>query len=205
MRFEESTLAGACLVTSEPACDERGFFTRTFCVREFAERGLETIFVQHSTSYNIKRGTLRGMHFQRPPHDEVKLVSCLKGAIQDVIIDLRPGSATFGCWEAFELTERNRCRLYIPKGFAHGFQTLADDTEVGYLISQFHVPNAAAGSRLRDRLAPASNRSVGQGPELAGLRHLVRTLLGAEGRTVRHRTVRSERAMAVISGEGIYP
>jgi dTDP-4-dehydrorhamnose 3,5-epimerase len=117
MRFEESTLAGACLVTSEPACDERGFFTRTFCVREFAERGLETIFVQHSTSYNIKRGTLRGMHFQRPPHDEVKLVSCLKGAIQDVIIDLRPGSATFGCWEAFELTERNRCRLYIPKGF----------------------------------------------------------------------------------------
>jgi dTDP-4-dehydrorhamnose 3,5-epimerase len=150
MRFEESTLAGACLVTSEPACDERGFFTRTFCVREFAERGLETIFVQHSTSYNIKRGTLRGMHFQRPPHDEVKLVSCLKGAIQDVIIDLRPGSATFGCWEAFELTERNRCRLYIPKGFAHGFQTLADDTEVGYLISQFHVPNAAAGYRYDD-------------------------------------------------------
>jgi len=144
MRFEESTLAGACLVTPEPACDERGFFTRTFCVREFAERGLETIFVQHSTSYNIKRGTLRGMHFQRPPHDEVKLVTCLKGAIQDVIIDLRPGSATFGCWEAFELTEWNRRRLYIPKGFAHGFQTLADDTEVGHLIAQFHVPNAAA-------------------------------------------------------------
>jgi dTDP-4-dehydrorhamnose 3,5-epimerase len=150
MQFYKTTLAGAHLILSEPAWDERGFFSRTFCMRAFAEHGLETAFVQHSTSYNIRRGTLRGMHFQRPPHGEVKLVSCLKGAIWDVIVDLRPGSASFGRWEGFELTAQNRRRLYIPKGFAHGFQTLADDTEVGYLISEFHVPEAAAGHRHDD-------------------------------------------------------
>lgn len=150
MQFDQTTLPGAHLIRPDPAHDERGFFARSFCVREFAEHGLETTFVQHSTSYNIKRGTLRGMHFQRPPHGEVKLVRCLSGAIWDVIVDLRPGSASFGCWQGFELTARNRHQLYIPKGFAHGFQTLADDTEVGYLISAFHVPSGACGVRHDD-------------------------------------------------------
>lgn len=150
MQFEQTTLPGAHLIRPDPAHDERGFFARTFCVREFSEHGLETTFVQHSTSYNIKRGTLRGMHFQRPPDGEVKLVRCLSGAIWDVIVDLRPGSTSFGRWQGFELTARNRHQLYIPKGFAHGFQTLADDTEVGYLISAFHVPGGACGVRHDD-------------------------------------------------------
>lgn len=150
MQFDKTTLPGAHLIRPVPAHDERGFFARSFCVREFAEHGLETAFVQHSTSYNIKRGTLRGMHFQRPPHDEVKLVRCLSGAIWDVIVDLRPGSASFGRWQGFELTAQNRHQLYIPKGFAHGFQTLVDDTEVGYLISAFYAPGAACGVRHDD-------------------------------------------------------
>jgi dTDP-4-dehydrorhamnose 3,5-epimerase len=150
MRITETSLIGPRIIELEPARDERGFFARTFCMREFAAHGLDTVFVQHSTSYNARAGTVRGMHYQRPPHDEVKVVTCLKGGIWDVIIDLRPDSATFGKWEAFELTARNRRQLYVPRGFAHGFQSLADDAEVGYLISDFHVPEASAGYRYDD-------------------------------------------------------
>lgn len=150
MRFEKTTLPGAYLIIPEPARDARGHFERTFCVQEFAAHGLETGFVQHSTSHNLRKGTLRGMHFQRPPHEEAKIVTCLKGAIFDVIVDLRPGSASFGRWASFELTAENRLRLYVPKGFAHGFQTLTDATEVGYLISAFYDPAASSGVRYDD-------------------------------------------------------
>jgi dTDP-4-dehydrorhamnose 3,5-epimerase len=148
--FYETTLRGAWLIDPRPAGDHRGFFLRTFCAREFADRGLQAVFVQHSTSYSSAKGTLRGMHFQRAPHGEVKLVSCLRGAIWDVIIDLRPGSATFMRWEGFLLNEENRRQLYVPEGFAHGFQTLLPDSEVGYLISAFYTPEAASGLRYDD-------------------------------------------------------
>lgn len=150
MRFIETGLPGAWLVEPEPARDQRGLFARTFCVREFASRGLVTGFVQHSISHSLAAGTLRGMHFQKEPHAETKLVRCLRGAIWDVVVDLRPGSAAFGQWRGFELTAGNRRQLYVPAGFAHGFQTLCDDTEVGYLISAFHAPSAAGGVRHDD-------------------------------------------------------
>jgi dTDP-4-dehydrorhamnose 3,5-epimerase len=150
MRFEPTKLHGAWLIEAEPAHDQRGFFARTFCIREFEERGLTTRFVQNSTSHSDTRGTLRGMHFQRAPHGEVKVVSCLRGALWDVIIDLRPGSPTYRQWQGFELTEANQRQLYIPEGFAHGFQTLCDGTRASYLISAFYVPEAAAGVRYDD-------------------------------------------------------
>jgi dTDP-4-dehydrorhamnose 3,5-epimerase len=150
MKFVKTKLRGAWLIDAEPMQDHRGFFARTFCAREFAQHGLETDFVQHSTSYSSAKGTLRGMHFQRAPHAEVKIVRCLKGAIWDVIIDLRPGSPTYRRWQAFELTAENRRQLYIPAGCAHGFQTLCDDTEAGYLISAYYAPSAACGVRYDD-------------------------------------------------------
>lgn len=150
MRFHRTGLDGAWLIELEPICDERGFFSRTFCSREYAKRNLVTCYVQHSTSLSRARGTLRGMHFQRPPHSEIKVVSCLRGAIWDVIIDLRPSSPTYRDWQAFELSAANRNQLYIPNGCAHGFQTLTDDTEVGYLISEFYDPEAATGLRYDD-------------------------------------------------------
>ena len=145
MRFETTGLDGAWLVQLEPRQDSRGFFARTFCVDEFGAHGLETEFPQHSISRSFVKGTVRGMHFQREPHAEVKLVRCLNGAIWDVIIDMRPDSPTFRQWRAFELSDENGSQLYIPKGFAHGFQTLSDNAEVNYLISEFHVPDAASG------------------------------------------------------------
>ena len=150
MRFKQAELSGAWEIEVVPVRDDRGFFARTFCAREYAERGMTTRFVQNSTSRSVARGTLRGMHFQRAPHAEAKLVSCLKGSIWDVIIDLRPESPSYGHWQAFELTAENRRKLYVPEGVAHGFQTLCDDVEVGYLISAFHVPAAAAGVRYDD-------------------------------------------------------
>jgi dTDP-4-dehydrorhamnose 3,5-epimerase len=150
MRFEATGLPDAWTIIPEPVGDERGFFARTFCTRELGERGLETNFVQHSISASARKGTLRGMHFQKEPHGEVKIVTCLKGAILDVIVDLRPASGAFRRWQGFELTGENRHRLYIPKGFAHGFQALTDDVEVGYLISAFYEPTAASGVRHDD-------------------------------------------------------
>lgn len=150
MLITPTRLNGAWLVEPEPIHDHRGFFARTFCVREFGVHGLETRFVQHSTSQSAQRGSLRGMHFQRSPFGEVKVVTCSKGAIWDVIIDLRPESPTYRRWQGFELTAENRRRLYVPKGFAHGFQTLEADAEVGYLISEFYAPEAASGVRFND-------------------------------------------------------
>ena len=150
LRFTDTGLGGAKLIGLEPAHDERGFFARTFCVKEFENHGLCGSFVQHSLSQTSLRGSVRGMHFQSEPAAEVKIVSCRKGAIYDLIIDLRPASPTFGRWQGFELTAANHLQLYIPKGFAHGFQTLTDDCEVGYLISEFYMPESAYGVRYDD-------------------------------------------------------
>ncbi len=150
MRFDQTKLSGAWLIEAAPMHDSRGFFGRTFCAREYEERGLATRFVQHSTSFSATKGTLRGMHFQRAPHGEVKVVRCLSGAIWDVIIDLRPQSPTYRQWQGFELTAENHRQLYVPEGFAHGFQTLCEDTQVGYLISAFYAAQAADGVRHDD-------------------------------------------------------
>ena len=150
MLFRQTNLADVRLIELEPAVDERGFFARTFCTREFGAQGLETSFVQHSISSTARAGSIRGMHFQRHPHEEVKLIGCIAGSIHDVLIDLRPRSPTYRKWEAYELTPHNRLQLYVPAGFAHGFQTLAPDTAVAYLISAFYAPEAAAGVRHDD-------------------------------------------------------
>jgi dTDP-4-dehydrorhamnose 3,5-epimerase len=150
MQFYESKLRAAWLIELQPKRDHRGYFMRTFCVQEFAARGLETSFLQHSVSCTAVTGSVRGMHFQREPYGEVKLVRCVNGAIWDVIIDIRRESPTFGQWEGFELSDQNARQLYIPPGFAHGFQTLCEDVQVNYLISQFHVPEAASGIRYDD-------------------------------------------------------
>jgi dTDP-4-dehydrorhamnose 3,5-epimerase len=150
MLFTKTGLEGAWLVEPTPARDERGWFARTFCEKEFGAQGLETRFVQHSTSQNVSKGTLRGMHFQTAPHAEAKLVRCLRGAIWDVIIDLNVDSPTYRQWRGFELTADNVNQLYIPKGFAHGFQTLEDGCEIGYLISEFYAPGASTGVRWDD-------------------------------------------------------
>lgn len=150
MRFESTKLAGVYLVEPEPREDARGFFARTFCTREFAEQGLASVFVQSSVSFNHKRGTLRGLHYQTPPVSEVKLVRCTSGAIYDVVVDLRPDSPTYLQHFGAELSARNRRALYVPEMFAHGLQTLEDETEVFYQISAFHAPDKAAGLRYND-------------------------------------------------------
>ena len=150
MRFHETPLAGAYVIEAERFSDERGFFVRTFCEREFRERGLNPSVAQTNLSYNERRGTLRGMHYQRAPHAEAKLVRCTMGAIHDVIIDLRPGSPTARRHFAVRLDADNRTMLYIPEGFAHGFLTLADRTEVAYQMSVAHSPDHGAGVRWND-------------------------------------------------------
>lgn len=150
MIFEQTRLAGVILVKPELREDERGFFARTFCESEFAREGLVNRFVQSSISYNKRRGTLRGMHWQLAPRCETKLVRCTAGAIYDVALDIRTDSPTFGRWEAFELSASNRAALYIPPGFAHGFQTLTDGAEVFYQISEPYEPSLAAGVRWND-------------------------------------------------------
>ncbi|SDS99508.1 dTDP-4-dehydrorhamnose 3,5-epimerase [Bradyrhizobium canariense] len=150
MEFHLTKLRDVHLIQLEPARDDRGFFARTFCVEEFAAHGLETNFPQHSISFSARKGTLRGMHYQLEPHSEAKLVRCTQGVILDVIIDIRPDSPTYRCWQEFELSSANRRQLYIPKGFAHGFQTLSDDVEVNYLISTPYAPQLARGIRYDD-------------------------------------------------------
>jgi dTDP-4-dehydrorhamnose 3,5-epimerase len=150
MKFIETDLKGAFIIEPERLEDERGFFARVFCEREFAAHGLEIRFVQCSISYNPHKGTLRGMHYQAPPHEETKTVRCTSGMIYDVIIDLRRDSSSYRTWVGIELSAENRRMLYIPQGFAHGFQTLADNCEVFYQISQFHVPEAARTERWDD-------------------------------------------------------
>lgn len=150
MIFTETPLHGAFLITLEPYQDERGSFARSFCQNEFEAHGLSPVVSQCNISRNDKRGTLRGMHFQEAPHEEAKLVRCTRGALWDVIVDLRPDSATRGQWFGVELTETSATQLYIPEGFAHGFQTLSDDTEIFYQISNFYAPEAARGLRYND-------------------------------------------------------
>ena len=148
--FSEMAVHGVYVVDLEPVADERGFFARSWCAREFADHGLETGIAQCSVSYNSRRGTLRGMHWQESPHEEVKLVRCIRGAIYDVAADLRPESPTFGRWTSVELSAENRSALYIPKGCAHGFQALEDETEIFYAISEFYAPEASRGFRYDD-------------------------------------------------------
>ena len=150
MTFEEVSLPGAYVIGLERREDDRGFFARTFCANEFAERGLETGLVQANMSWNPQKGTLRGMHFQRAPHAEVKVIRATRGAIYDVIIDLRESSPTYKRWLGLELTDDNRTALYVPEGFAHGFQTLVPDTEVHYLVTEFYTPDAEGGVRWDD-------------------------------------------------------
>jgi dTDP-4-dehydrorhamnose 3,5-epimerase len=150
LHFHPTKLRDAVLIELDPARDRRGFFARNFCVDEFAAHGLETNFPQHSISGSTRTGTLRGMHYQRGPHSEVKLVRCTRGAILDVIVDIRADSPSFRRWQQFELSPVNGRQLYIPKGFAHGFQTLSDDSEVSYLISEPYRPESARGIRYND-------------------------------------------------------
>jgi len=148
--FRETTVAGVVVVDLERHEDNRGFFARTWCQREFAEHGLDARLVQCSLSWNRRRGTLRGLHYQAPPHAEAKLIRCTRGALWDVALDLRRQSPTFGRHLGVELTGGNRTMLYIPEGVAHGFQTLEDDTEVFYQMSEFYAPEAAQGVRFDD-------------------------------------------------------
>lgn len=150
MHFVPTPLAGAYLIEPEPVRDERGFFARTWCRDEFAAHSLNPGLVQCSISYNGKKGTLRGMHYQKKPHEEAKLVRCTQGAIHDVLIDLRPESPSYLGWFGAELSAANRKSLYIPEGFAHGFLTLTDDAEVLYQISEFFHPECASGIRWND-------------------------------------------------------
>ena len=146
----KGALKGAFIIEPERIEDERGFFARTFCAKEFEARGLTPRFVQCNISFNKKKGTLRGMHYQAAPHAETKLIRCTRGAIYDVIIDLRTDSPTWKHWVAVELTGDNHRMLCIPEGLAHGFQTLEDDTEVFYQMSEFYHPGAARGLRWDD-------------------------------------------------------
>ena len=150
MQFIETKIKGAFLVEPERLEDERGFFARIWSRDEFQDRGLNPSLVQSSISFNKKKGTLRGMHYQAPPHAEAKLVRCTLGALYDVILDLRPDSPSFQQWFSVELSAENRRELYVPEGVAHGFQTLADNTEVSYHISEFHHPESARGVRWND-------------------------------------------------------
>lgn len=150
MKFIETPLKGSYIIEAEPIEDERGSFARSWCQREFAEHGLNTRVVQCNISFNRKRGTLRGMHFQIEPFAEAKLVRCTRGAIYDIIIDLRENSPSFKRWFSVKLSETNQKMLYIPEGFAHGFQTLKDNTEVFYQMSEFYYPEYSRGLRWND-------------------------------------------------------
>ena len=150
MTFRETVLSGVFEIHLELNCDERGFFARTWCEREFKNYGLNPTVVQCNTSFNVKKGTLRGVHLQAPPHEEAKVVRCTSGAIYDVVLDLRPVSPTFKKWMGVTLTAANRHMLYIPEGCAHGFLTLEDNTEVFYQMSEFYHPESGRGVRWND-------------------------------------------------------
>ena len=150
MKLINLPLSGAFLIELQLISDERGFFARTWCTEEFERLGLNPKLVQCSISWNERRGTLRGLHYQTEPYAEAKLIRCCSGAIYDVIVDLRPASPTYGKWTAAELTSENRQMLYVPEGFAHGFQTLIDDTEISYQVSASYQPDYARGVRWND-------------------------------------------------------
>jgi dTDP-4-dehydrorhamnose 3,5-epimerase len=150
MKFISTDIPGAYLIEMMPISDERGFFARSWCALEFTEQGLNPRLVQCSVSFNFRRGTLRGMHYQAKPYEEAKLVRCTQGALYDVIVDLRPDSPAYCRWIGVELSAHNHRMLYIPEGVAHGFQTLADDTEVFYQMSEFYQGESARGVRWND-------------------------------------------------------
>lgn len=150
MIFEETKIAGVCILAPETHCDERGFFARTWCEQESAANGLNSRIVQCSISFNAKKGTLRGVHYQLEPYQEAKLVRCTQGSLYDVALDLRLGSPTYLHWVSAELTAENRRALYIPEGCAHGFLTLEDNTEALYQMSEFYHPEASSGVRWND-------------------------------------------------------
>jgi dTDP-4-dehydrorhamnose 3,5-epimerase len=154
VRFEPTALAGAYLIHLEPRVDERGLFARAFCAQEFAGQGLETSYVQSNISSNARAGTVRGLHFQRAPDAEVKLVRCVKGAIYDVVVDMRAGSPTYLRSFGAELSDANGLMMYVPKDFAHGYQALSDGASVFYMVTAFYAPQAEGGLRFDDpRLA----------------------------------------------------
>lgn len=150
MLFVETRLRGAFFIDLNLDEDARGFFARSWCQQEFEEHGLDARLVQCNVSFNARRGTLRGMHYQGPPYAEARLVRCTMGAAYDVIIDLRPHSPTFRQWLATDLTAENRRAIFVPAGFAHGFQTVTDETEIFYQMSEFYHPELAAGVRWND-------------------------------------------------------
>ncbi|MDZ4720832.1 MAG: dTDP-4-dehydrorhamnose 3,5-epimerase [Roseiflexaceae bacterium] len=150
MLFHETELNGAYILEPQRIADQRGFFARAWCATEFSERGLNTQLAQCNISYNANKGTLRGMHYQAAPHAETKLIRCTIGAIYDVIIDLRPESPTYTKHIGVTLSAESRLLLYIPEGFAHGFLTLTDESEVFYQMSEFYMPAAARGVRWND-------------------------------------------------------
>ena len=150
MIFKKTPLKGAWLIRPEPSVDKRGLFCRTFCEKEFAAKGLRTRYPQCNTSFNGKKGTLRGLHFQKPPHQEAKIVRCTAGKVFDVIVDLRKKSSTYLKWHGVILSAENRLSLYVPGGFAHGFLTLQDKSEVFYMMGREYHPESARGARWDD-------------------------------------------------------
>jgi dTDP-4-dehydrorhamnose 3,5-epimerase len=176
VKFQESSLPGAYTIEMDRLEDERGFFARSYCAEEFAARGLAALMAQSSVSFNPRRGTLRGMHYQAEPHAEDKLVRCTAGAIYDVIVDLRPSSPTLRRWFGVELSAVNHRSLFVPKGMAHGFITLRDDTEVLYMISVPYVPGFERGVRWND---PAIGISWPMAPAALSARDAAYPLLGA--------------------------
>jgi dTDP-4-dehydrorhamnose 3,5-epimerase len=150
MHFTETDVVSAKVIDPSPHEDARGRFMRAWCAREFAEHGVDFLPVQANMGFSIRKGTVRGMHFQEAPALEAKLVRCTRGAIFDVVLDLRPGSASYGKWYAAELSAENGRMLYLPEGCAHGYQTLEDGTEMHYMASEYYTPNAARGVRFDD-------------------------------------------------------
>jgi dTDP-4-dehydrorhamnose 3,5-epimerase len=150
MIFQEAMLNGAYVIDLDKREDDRGFFARAWCTKEFEAQGLTSRVVQANTSFNTSKGTLRGMHYQIDPSPETKLIRCIRGSIYDVIVDLRPSSATYKQWIGVELTATNRRALYVPEYFAHGFITLEDNTEILYLVSEFYSPECERGARCND-------------------------------------------------------
>jgi dTDP-4-dehydrorhamnose 3,5-epimerase len=148
--FQETKLSGAFVIDLDHREDERGFFARTFCQHEFAEHGLKPLIAQANVASNLRRGTLRGMHFQYPPAAETKLVRCTRGAVLDIIVDLRPESPTYLHHVAVELNEANMRALYVPERFAHGYQTLCDNTDTSYQVGEFYTPSAEGGLMYND-------------------------------------------------------
>jgi dTDP-4-dehydrorhamnose 3,5-epimerase len=150
MRFTQARLQDAMVIDLERREDSRGYFARAFCEAEFAAAGLETRFVQANAAGTLRKGTIRGLHYQLPPHEEVKVIRCTRGAIYDVLVDLRPESSSYGRWQGFEIDATSGRMIYVPRGFAHGYQTLEPDTEVFYLVSHAYTPGAESGLCYND-------------------------------------------------------